>query len=101
MQEPYYDSFGHFQLVLRDADILIPKLPAIEPLFAQDRDFLDCVRERRVPLTNGAFARDVVVALEALQRSLHRGGSRQRVDDTRPAVAPLASLPEPAAGERA
>jgi len=65
--------------VLRDADVLIPKLPAMEPLLVQDRHFLDCVRERRRPLTDGRFARDVVVALEALQRSLRNGGSRQRV----------------------
>lgn len=81
MQEPYYDSFGQFQLVLRDADILIPKLPATEPLVAQDRHFLECVRERKRPLTDGVFARDVVVALEALQRSLRKGGARQSVED--------------------
>jgi len=57
---PYYDSFGQFQLVLRDADILIPKLPASEPLLAQIRHFLECVRQRRRPLTDGIFARDVV-----------------------------------------
>jgi predicted dehydrogenase len=81
MQEPFYDSFGHFQLVLRDADILIPKLTAIEPLKAQDIHFLACVRDRTRPMTDGMFARDVVVVLEALQRSLHKGGSRQRLED--------------------
>jgi len=79
MKEPYYDSFGQFQLLLRDADILIPKVSATEPLKAQDLHFLECIRERKRPRTDGVFARDVVVALEALQRSLHRGGSRQRV----------------------
>lgn len=90
MRQPYYDSFGQFQLVLRDADILIPKLSAVEPLKAQDLHFLECVRERKQPLSDGAFARDVVMALEVLQRSLHRGGSRQRVEDRtrRPAVRP-------------
>jgi predicted dehydrogenase len=77
MQEPYYDSFGQFQLVLRDADILIPKLKAEEPLKMQDQHFLECVRDRKKPLTDGAFARDVVLALEAVQRSLRKGGARQ------------------------
>ncbi|HEY2159529.1 MAG TPA: Gfo/Idh/MocA family oxidoreductase [Isosphaeraceae bacterium] len=88
-QQPHYDSFGQFQLVLRDADILIPKLKAVEPLVAQDTHFLECVRERKAPLSDGPFARDVVASLEALQRSLHRGGSRQRVNDRprRPAPA--------------
>jgi predicted dehydrogenase len=80
MQEPRYDSFGHFQLVLRDADILIPKLKAEEPLKSQNQHFLDCLRTRSTPLTDGAFARDVVLTLEALQRSLRRRGARQSVE---------------------
>jgi predicted dehydrogenase len=99
MQEPYYDSFGQFQLVLRDADVLIPKLPAMEPLLVQDRHFLDCVRERRRPLTDGRFARDVVLALEALQRSLRNGGSRQRVCDVPRRVAAAAVPLIQSAGE--
>ncbi len=79
MQEPYYDSFGQFQLVLRDADVLIPKLRAEEPLKLQDQHFLDCVRNRQLPLTDGVFARGVVLALEALQRSLRQRGARQPV----------------------
>jgi predicted dehydrogenase len=79
MQEPYYDSFGQFQLTLRDADVLIPKLKAEEPLKLQDQHFVECVRTRQRPLTDGAFARDVVFALEALHRSLRKGGSRQWV----------------------
>lgn len=81
MQEPYYNSFGQFQLALRDADIVIPRLKAEEPLLAQDRHFLECILERKQPLADGVFARDVVVVLEALQRSLHRGGARQRIED--------------------
>jgi predicted dehydrogenase len=80
MKEPYYDSFGQFQLVLRDADVLIPKLQADEPLKAQDQHFLDCIRTRRKPLTDGVFAHDVVLALEALHHSLRRGGARQLVE---------------------
>jgi len=83
MKEPYYDSFGHFHMVLRDADVLIPKLKAEEPLKAQDEHFLECVRTRRKPLTDGRFALDVMLALEALHQSLRKGGSRQPVE-TRP-----------------
>lgn len=79
MEEPYYDSFGQFHLVLRDADVLIPKVKAEEPLKAQNLHFLECVRTRQRPVPDGRFARDVVVTLEALQRSLRKGGSRQPV----------------------
>ncbi len=82
MQEPYYDSFGQFQLVLRDADVLIPKINAEEPLKLQAQHFLNCVARREPPLADGQFAHDVVLTLEALQRSLHRGGSRQPVIPT-------------------
>ena len=75
MQEPYYDSFGQFQFQIRDADVLIPKLKLEEPLKMQDRHFLECVKNRQQPITDGRFARDVVETLEALQHSL-RGGSR-------------------------
>jgi predicted dehydrogenase len=74
MQEPYYDSFGQFQFQLRDADVLIPKLQLEEPLKVQDRHFLDCVIHRRQPLTDGAFARDVVQTLEILHHSLDKRG---------------------------
>jgi predicted dehydrogenase len=87
MQNPYYDSFGQFHLALRDADILIPKLKAAEPLMAQDQHFLECVQTRKTPLSDGVFARNVVATLEALQRSLHRGGSRQRIQG--PSRAPV------------
>jgi predicted dehydrogenase len=79
MEEPHYDSFGHFHLVLRDADVLIPKVPPIEPLRMQDGHFVECVRERRRPTTDGRFALDVMVTLDALQHSLRRGGHRQPV----------------------
>jgi predicted dehydrogenase len=80
MEEPFYDSFGHFQLSLRDADVLIPQLKADEPLKMQDQHFLECVQTRNRPLTDGVFARNVVHTLEVLQRSLRKGGSRQPVN---------------------
>ena len=95
MREPYYDSFGQFQLALRDADILIPKLPAVEPLVAQNKHFIEYVRDRQRPLSDGIFAREVVATLEALQRSLHRGGSRQRTGSAgwQPAAAERLTVP--------
>lgn len=73
MQEPYYNSFGQFQFQIRDADVLIPKLKLEEPLKAQDRHFLECIKDRQRSITDGRFARDVVETLEALQQSLRTG----------------------------
>lgn len=79
MQAPFYDSFGQFQFVLRDADVLIPKIQLEEPLKLQNAHFLECVRTRQKPLTDGVFAQEVLLAVEALQHSLRRGGMRQAV----------------------
>jgi predicted dehydrogenase len=79
-EEPYYDSFGQFQRVLRDGDVLIPKLKAEEPLKVQNQHFLECVRTRQRPLTDSVFALDVMLTLEALQHSLRKGGAREPVE---------------------
>jgi len=79
-QQPDYDSFGQFQLALRDADVLIPRIKVEEPLKQQDQHFLECVIERRRPLTDGSFSRAVVTTVESLQRSLRKGGIRQAVE---------------------
>jgi predicted dehydrogenase len=80
MEEPYYDSFGQFQLLLRDGDVLIPKLKAEEPLKVQNQHFLECVRTRQRPLTDSVFALEVMLTVEALQHSLRKGGARQLVE---------------------
>jgi predicted dehydrogenase len=93
MKEPYYDSFGQFQLVLRDADVLIPKVNAEEPLRAQNQHFLDCVRTRQRPLTDGAFAHQVMLALDALHYSMRCGGGRQPIGDS--LLSPVYTSPAP------
>lgn len=80
MQEPYYDSFGQFQIQIRDADVVIPKLKMEEPLKVQDRHFLECVKNRQRPITDGIFARDVVQTLEVLQHSLRKGASASGIE---------------------
>lgn len=70
-----YDSFGEFQLVLRDGDILIPKVTMSEPLRNECAAFLEAVRTGSPPLSDGAFGLDVVRVLDAAQRSLDAGGA--------------------------
>jgi predicted dehydrogenase len=78
VKEPSFDSFGQYQMALRDADVLIPRISTEEPLKLQDQHFLECVRTRQRPLSDGSFAWDVILSVEALQRSLRRGGSPQQ-----------------------
>jgi hypothetical protein len=79
MDEPYYDSFGEFQLRLRDADIVIPKLPQQEPLKVQADAFVRRLTSG-VPTPSEAEAGVRIVAcLDAIQASLREEGRRVRV----------------------
>ena len=67
-------SYGD-ALTVRNGDILIPKISLQEPLKLECTHFVDCVRERRRPLTDGLDGLRVVKVLEAAQRSLKSGGA--------------------------
>jgi predicted dehydrogenase len=67
-------DFGEYKAIVRDGDILIPKVPATEPLKEQVRHFLDCCRDGVQPLTDAVFARRVVAVLEAGSQSLQQRG---------------------------
>ena len=61
-------------LTVRNGDILIPKLSLQEPLRLECTHFVDCIRERRTPRTDGLDGLRVVKVLDAAQRSLKSGG---------------------------
>jgi predicted dehydrogenase len=76
-----YEDFGQFQLLAREGDITIPKVRLEEPLKAQNRYFLKCLGEGRLPMNDGAFAVDVVKVLEAIEKSLKSEGAPARVPE--------------------
>ncbi len=69
-----FRSYGEF-LTLRSGDVYIPKLSMEEPLLVECRHFLECVREKRRPLTDGRAGLAVVRVLEAAAASLRTGGT--------------------------
>jgi len=69
-KEPYYDDFGQFQLLLHESEILIPKIKLGEPLKAQNQHFLECVKSRKRPISDGQNGLEVVKILSAIQDSL-------------------------------
>ncbi len=73
--ERRYETYGEFQHVLRDGDILIPKVPSMEPLKAEALHFLECIRNRAEPISGGTTAIGVVRAAEAANLSIDRGGA--------------------------
>jgi predicted dehydrogenase len=79
IQEPYYETFGEFQLLLRDGEISIPKVRMTEPLHLEAEHFAACVRERKNPLCDVGSALDVVRTLEAIDASLAARGQSVKV----------------------
>ena len=65
---------------VRQGDIWIPKLDGAEPLKLECQHFVECVRSRATPLTDGRDGLTVVKVLAAAQASLERQGVPVRLD---------------------
>src|SRR5207249_625236 len=59
---------------LRQGDVVLPRVDAGEPLALEAQHFVDCIRSRRQPLSDGQAGTDVVAVLEYGQQSLDQGG---------------------------
>lgn len=68
-------DYGEYKAIVRDGDILIPKVPAAEPLKEQARHFLECCRTGAQPTTDALFGQKVVSVLEAGSESLRQRGA--------------------------
>jgi predicted dehydrogenase len=53
--------------------VVAPYVALQEPLLVEDRDFVDCVRSGRQPLSSAERGLAVVSVLDAAQRSLRQG----------------------------
>lgn len=85
-----YNSFAEY-VGLRFGDITMPYIKAAEPLRLECLHFLDCVRRRVQPRSDGRDGLAVVRVLEAADQSLRRGGEPVHLAwETDPPVAPLA-----------
>ena len=86
-----YTSFGEFQLLLRDGDILSPKVEAEEPLRNVCLEFVDSIQTSKKPLTDGRNGLQVVRAMCAIQESIKREGEPVPVEPEGELVTPLRS----------
>ena len=74
-------DFGEYNARVRDGDIVIPKVPAAEPLKQQMLEFLRCCESGERPAeTDGLAGRRVVAVLEAASASLRQGGAPVAVE---------------------
>jgi predicted dehydrogenase len=84
MEEPYYDSFGEFQLRLRDGDIVIPKIHSQEPLKVQADAFVRRIRAGEPTASESESGVRLVACLDAIRESIAANGRR---------VSPACELP--------
>lgn len=75
-QSAFVDTLEGFRSVVRDGDVLIPRVVMGEPLRTACEHFLDCIEANGRPRTDGRLGAEVVRVLEAVERSL-RGGGRE------------------------
>lgn len=81
VREPVYNTFGEFQLLTREGDVSMPRIPPAEPLAQQAREFAALVAGKITKLERGHAqqAAEVVDILEAMSRSLAKGGASEPV----------------------
>ncbi len=81
VREPVYNTFGEFQLLARDGDVVLPRVRSAEPLSGQAQAFADVVANRKSGFSKGSARQgaEVVDILEAASRSMGRDGALEEV----------------------
>lgn len=69
------DSYGEFKLLVRDGDIISPKVAPSEPLKNQCTDFVNAITTGVPPLAQARFGVGVVRALAAIDASMRSKGA--------------------------
>jgi predicted dehydrogenase len=80
-QNADYNSFAEY-VSLRFGDIVIPYVKVGEPLRLECQHFLDCIRTRQDPRSDGHDGLRVIKVLDAAQRSLRENGLPVTVQPT-------------------
>lgn len=71
---PHYDTYAEFQFSYRYGDIYCPRLEEYEPLRAECKHFIECIKDNKKPRSDGYSGLKVVSVLEASTASLKNGG---------------------------
>ncbi|MBI3403605.1 MAG: Gfo/Idh/MocA family oxidoreductase [Acidobacteria bacterium] len=77
--EAVADTFGEFKLLVRDGDIISPKVEPSEPLKTQCLAFVDAIATGKTPLASGRFGGGVIRALAAIEKSMRSRGAAVEV----------------------
>ena len=67
-------NFGEYRLTYRSGDMVAPRIQALEPLSQELQDFAAAIRTGATPVSNSRLGLEIVLGLEALERSLANRG---------------------------
>jgi predicted dehydrogenase len=67
-------NFGEYRLTYRTGDMVAPQIEAAEPLGLELKDFASAIRLGTQPLSDAKLGLEIVLGLEALEKSLHSHG---------------------------
>lgn len=70
----YYDTFTEFQYLYRSGEVYSPKIEANEPLRNVCAHFVECIKDSKMPLTDGVSGLMAVKVVEAALESLRNNG---------------------------
>jgi predicted dehydrogenase len=88
-------NFGEYRLTYRTGDMVAPQIEAAEPLGLELKDFASAILEGTTPVSCARLGLEVVLGLEALERSLHARGRPVRVRSAEEALS-VVGEPQPA-----
>lgn len=74
------ESYGEHNLLMRDGDIISPRIEPSEPLKNQCKHFVECVMTGKHPQTDAQAGLDVVRVMQAIDRSLEQNGAPVALD---------------------
>lgn len=73
------DGFGEWQYLLRDGDIISPKIEMSEPLRVQCQHFIDCIKNSKNCITDGSSGLNVVKTIVAIEKSIRNNGKAVKI----------------------
>ncbi len=77
---PEYSDFGEFQLLAREGDVTVPRVPPQEPLRMQAQAFVEALDAPERIRSDGRVGADVVRVLSAINESIARNGAPVTVE---------------------
>ncbi|MFT5695935.1 MAG: putative dehydrogenase [Myxococcota bacterium] len=79
-QVPFVDTFQKFRMIVREGDVVTPKVPVTQPLKTECEHFLECILDGKPPMSGGTEGIDVVKTLVAMTNSMRDQGRETLVD---------------------